>query len=76
MTRKRARKMWAVFGPGEQGIIGIDVDFEMAWSKATRFEFGLEHGKLAGMKEFLEQTNYTCREVEVKELERHDPQAR
>lgn len=37
-------KMWAVWGPGYQGI-------------------------LAGMKEFLERTGYTCRELEVKEAD-------
>ena len=61
-------KMWAVVGRGEQGIIGIDEDFEMAWIKATRLEFDAECAGAAGMKEFLERQGCSCREVEVMEV--------
>ena len=63
----KEQRMWAVFGPAKQGIIGIDEDFEMAWVKATRLEFDAESAGKAGMKEFLERTGFSCRQVEVKE---------
>ncbi len=65
----KEQRMWAVVGPADQGIIGIDKDFDKAWGKALLFTFDAENADLAGMKEFLQRQGCTCRELEVKEVE-------